>query len=186
MTKTASARPRDPQRAERILAAARELAREQGYDSLTHRSVAARAGVPLGSTTYYFTSIEDLLAQATEQEIDAYRSRAREILSAARGTPTERVIALVTGPELNDGGLVSVDLYFTALARPGLRVIAQRWNDATIEVLADVLPYPQALAVSCFLAGVTLRYTLVGPDAGFTPRFLEDGIRALLEGDEGP
>ncbi len=37
---------------------------EEGFSALTHRAVANRAGVPLASTTYYFSSVDDLAEQA--------------------------------------------------------------------------------------------------------------------------
>ena len=54
-------RRRDPEaRRREIVTAAAELIVEIGVDALTHRKVAARAGVPLGSTTQYFATLDDL------------------------------------------------------------------------------------------------------------------------------
>lgn len=41
-----------------------ELAGERGMAGVTHRAVAARAGVSLGSTSYFFSSLDELLAEA--------------------------------------------------------------------------------------------------------------------------
>jgi len=38
-----------------------EVIKNQGMRAVRHRAVAAEAGVPLGSTTYHFKSIEDLI-----------------------------------------------------------------------------------------------------------------------------
>ena len=51
----------DPRRRERILAAALDLIAEEGVAGVSHRKIAARAGVPLGSMTYHFTGIDELL-----------------------------------------------------------------------------------------------------------------------------
>lgn len=50
-------------RREAILRAALGVIGAHGADSVTHRAVAAEAGVPLSATTYYFASKEDLLEQ---------------------------------------------------------------------------------------------------------------------------
>ena len=54
----------DPDRRERIIAAALEVIGERGVHQTTHRIIAARAGVPLGSLTYYFEGLDDILQQA--------------------------------------------------------------------------------------------------------------------------
>src|SRR5262245_16062595 len=51
-------------RREAILDAALLLIAERGTEQLTHRSVAEQAGVPLGSTTYYFASRDELVREA--------------------------------------------------------------------------------------------------------------------------
>jgi DNA-binding transcriptional regulator YbjK len=47
-----------------ILEAAVRIIGQGGPDAITHRAVAARAGVPLGSVTYYFDSREELVREA--------------------------------------------------------------------------------------------------------------------------
>src|SRR6476620_7597038 len=47
-----------------LLEAAAELAAELGAGAVTHRAVAARAGVPLSTTSYFFSSIDELVTEA--------------------------------------------------------------------------------------------------------------------------
>ena len=47
-----------------ILGAALECIAKNGLHRLTHRSIAAQAGVPVSLTTYFFSSLDDLIAQA--------------------------------------------------------------------------------------------------------------------------
>ncbi len=47
-----------------LLDAAVELAGELGAAAVTHRAVAERAGLPPSTTTYFFESIDDLVAEA--------------------------------------------------------------------------------------------------------------------------
>jgi DNA-binding transcriptional regulator YbjK len=51
-------------RRDALLRAAAELAAEVGAGSVTHRAVAARAGVPLSTTSYFFSSIDELVTEA--------------------------------------------------------------------------------------------------------------------------
>jgi TetR/AcrR family transcriptional regulator, regulator of biofilm formation and stress response len=56
--------PKGAARREHILRATLALIGEHGTDSVTHRAVAERAGLPLSATTYWFESKEELLAEA--------------------------------------------------------------------------------------------------------------------------
>ena len=47
-----------------MLQAALDIMIEDGIRSVRNRAVAKRAGVSLGSTTYHFESIEDLIISA--------------------------------------------------------------------------------------------------------------------------
>src|SRR3954464_6409680 len=60
------AAPATAVRREQILEAALRIIGREGRQAVTHRAVAEEAGVPLGSTTYYFDSRDDLLQQALE------------------------------------------------------------------------------------------------------------------------
>jgi DNA-binding transcriptional regulator YbjK len=62
-TKTPPATSAEGRRRDILIAALYVIA-EGGTDAVTHRMVAARAEVPLGSLTYYFESREDLIREA--------------------------------------------------------------------------------------------------------------------------
>ena len=59
----------------RILAAASEVIVDSGVASLTHRSIAERAGVSLARVSYHFATIDNLLAAATEHYLDDFDRR---------------------------------------------------------------------------------------------------------------
>jgi DNA-binding transcriptional regulator YbjK len=56
--------PRGEARREAILRAALAVTAAHGTDGVTHRAVAAEAGVPLSATTYWFSSRDELLEEA--------------------------------------------------------------------------------------------------------------------------
>jgi DNA-binding transcriptional regulator YbjK len=75
-----------------ILDAALRLIASHGIDSVTHRRVAAEADVPLGSTTYYFESREQLLREAFRRYLERVRALQNRV---ARTKPKTTVTGLV-------------------------------------------------------------------------------------------
>src|SRR5512138_372519 len=71
--RSGSAKPPEDRRAA-ILDATLRLIATDGVDAVTHRRVAGAADVPLGSTTYYFESREQLLREAFRRYLDQIRS----------------------------------------------------------------------------------------------------------------
>ncbi len=64
-------------RRDELLAAAIELFAEGGSRAITHRAVAARAGLPSATTTYYFESIDELIREALGAHIEKWIARPR-------------------------------------------------------------------------------------------------------------
>jgi DNA-binding transcriptional regulator YbjK len=71
---------------EAILEAALSIAGAQGTAAVTHRSVAERAGVAVGSITYYFSSTAGLLEEALQLAGERERER---VGAAAPGDPAD-------------------------------------------------------------------------------------------------
>ena len=67
----------------RILDAALEMFRSQGFESTTMRGIAAEAGVSLGSAYYYFESKEDLVMAFYERAIGAMIPGMEEALAGS-------------------------------------------------------------------------------------------------------
>ncbi len=66
-------------RRQAIIDAAAAILLEGGPAAVTHRTVAARAGCSLSATTYYFTGIEELLAEAGAQSMKRWALRAERV-----------------------------------------------------------------------------------------------------------
>jgi AcrR family transcriptional regulator len=79
----------------RILDAALDLFRRQGFEQTTMRGIAAEAGVSLGSAYYYFESKEDLVMAFYERAIEAMTPRMEEALSR-KDSFQGRIAALMT------------------------------------------------------------------------------------------
>jgi DNA-binding transcriptional regulator YbjK len=116
-------RPRGLHRRGVIVAAAREVLIRDGLTGLSHRAVAAEAGVPLGSTTYYFSGRDDLARAALDDALA--RERDRRAWLARRPAPgpgdwvglADRLVALLLPPDVLAAG--------TAAA------FYQRWTEAS-------------------------------------------------------
>lgn len=151
-------RRRDPEaRRREIITAAAELIVEIGVDALTHRKVAARAGVPLGSTTQYFATLDDLrdaaigaLAAEIEARIDATR-RAVVI----EGVTPEGLARLVRRG-LEDARAVQADraVVTAAVHDPRVRQFARLWSDEIVGFIAPVHGVDRARAAAVFIDGV--------------------------------
>jgi DNA-binding transcriptional regulator YbjK len=84
LTAPSARRPRDPAgRRQTIIDAATRVIAEAGLAELTHRRVAEVAGVPVGSTTYYFKDLDELreaaLADAARCSIEGLDQWADEL-----------------------------------------------------------------------------------------------------------
>ena len=123
---------------------------QEGIDAISHRRVAEVANVPLGSTTYYFTSREDMLVQALEYfargEIDALEDTFGDV-TEDQWTP-EGAAGLVKrledffAPQVGDSRwrtLAQYTLFQEAARRPELRPVVHEWNVAWWELLAKLL-----------------------------------------------
>jgi DNA-binding transcriptional regulator YbjK len=84
---TAASTPKGERRRQALVGAAAALLVEGGFDAVRHRAVAERAELPLASTTYYFASLDELVAAAVEHYSRAELDRGRELLTAL---PDER------------------------------------------------------------------------------------------------
>lgn len=172
---------RDPEgRRRAIIAAAAEIITEPGT-ALTHRAVAARAGVSLGSTTQYFASLEDLRATALSalaDEIDAGIAGVAQELLPIESEP-ERCAELVH-ELLLDARQVRADmaLMTAAVADPGLRDLAVRWTERLADLLAQHVGRAQAEAIVLYLDGVWLHAAL--HDTPVTAAEMAATIRTLM------
>lgn len=151
---------RDPAgRRRAIIQAATEIIVTRGPAALTHRAVATHAGVALGSTTQYFSSIDELREEALGQlaeEIDASLASLKPHIAAITHDPSGAVSEILS--YLQDSRTVNADiaLLSSATTEPGLRALALRWTDRLIEMLAEHLGHDRAEAIAVYIDGATI------------------------------
>lgn len=133
-------KPNDPDRPERIARAAIAVVAKHGVERVTHRLVAAEAGVPLGSTTYHYATLDDLLAAAVriagqdstdrvrawDATLPADADLASELADQARYVLTED----------REQAVVDYALYVAAMHRPQMRAASLGWDKALEEIFS--------------------------------------------------
>ncbi|MEV8532955.1 TetR family transcriptional regulator [Streptomyces sp. NPDC051211] len=174
----AGARRYDPDRRERIIDAAMRVVAAKGIAGLSHRSVAAEADVPLGSTTYHFTTLDELLVAALRRANVGFAvTLAASPALADPSTDLASALARLLGELLAaDRGRAELEyeLYLAALRRPALRPVAAEWCEAMADVLSRHTDPATARALVAVMDGITLQVLLT--DAEYD----EPGTRDIL------
>ncbi|MER7015389.1 TetR family transcriptional regulator [Saccharopolyspora sp. NPDC000359] len=145
---TAASTPKGERRRQALVVAAAELLTEGGFEAVRHRAVAERAGLPLASTTYYFSSLDDLISAAVEhesrQELAAGRAQLDELADQPRSTDAviELLLDMLLGMESRDGGAEPVLLRYERLVgsprRPYLAPLMRELSAELHDLLAEI------------------------------------------------
>jgi DNA-binding transcriptional regulator YbjK len=148
VTTPGGARPRGAARREALLDAVLRIVAEVGADAVTHRRVAAEAGLPLASTTYYFDSKEHLLTAALERAAEQDMARLHALLTEApedASDPLALAVDSILDPvDDNDLScraslLATYSLMLEAARRPALLEVNRRWSEAYLDALSHLL-----------------------------------------------
>jgi AcrR family transcriptional regulator len=117
--------PASPAGARKIVDAAIEIIAENGVAEFTHRSVAARAGLSLGASTFFFATKTDIIIAAVNELLRRSHIRFHAVLD---GSPTVRT-ALAPGGRLHRDVLALLALYAPVARDPALRSVATVLRD---------------------------------------------------------
>jgi TetR/AcrR family transcriptional regulator, regulator of biofilm formation and stress response len=181
-------------RREQILEAALRVIGRAGIHAVTHRAVAEEAAVPLGSTTYYFDSRDDLIRQALEyvaaSEIERYGERAEELrdVKTAHALADRLIDELVAAAEDRIAYIAEYELWLEAGRRPELREAAQSWCDAeqrsvalAMEALGSGDPSTDASLVVAAIDGLGERVLAREDDPAEAANEFRPELRRLIE-----
>ncbi|GAA3346156.1 hypothetical protein GCM10020358_56070 [Amorphoplanes nipponensis] len=154
----------DPDRRDRIIDAAVDVIADHGVAGTTHRRIAAVADVPLGSLTYHFDGLVDLLAQAFRRHAERM-SRSYEAAFDGVTTRAELVDAvtdLIHGDADADprDWAVAYELYLAALRDPALRTVTESWMRTSRAVLQRFMDPTTARGVDALIEGLVMHRTL--------------------------
>jgi len=164
---------------ERILAAARDLFAELGYDRTTIRAVASAAGVDAALVMHYFGSKDLLFARAVEVPADELPA----------GTPGEVAEALLTslGRRLTGEPAASLAVLRSMLTNAEAADRYRAAGEPQLRQLSAAIPAPdadlRASLLSAIIHGVIAeRYLLrLTPLADASPEQIIDLLRPCIE-----
>jgi TetR/AcrR family transcriptional regulator, regulator of biofilm formation and stress response len=157
----------DPDRRLRIARIALDVVAKWGVEGLTHRRVALVARVPLGSITYHFSTLEDLLLAAVELATARNKEFWRnwsENLPAHPDLPNELtslVVEVFSNKERNRS-IVHVELYLAAMRRPALCAACVAWDQVLFEVLVQHTDASTARTLSLMLNALAIDSLVAG------------------------
>jgi DNA-binding transcriptional regulator YbjK len=159
-----AARRYDPERKTRIVDAAVDVIARYGVAGTTHRRIAAAADVPLGSLTYHFAGLGDLLALAFRRHAERM-SRSYEAHFDGVRTDEQFIDAvtnLIDGAAGADSGdwAVAYELYLAALRDPALRAVTESWMRTSRTVLERFVDPTTARGVDALIEGLVMHRTL--------------------------
>lgn len=155
-------RANDPQRRDKIVLATLEAVITHGIHAVTHRKIAQIAQVPLGSMTYYFSGIDELLMEAfsrfTETMSRQYQAFFDDV-SDARGA-CDAITDMIYSSQVTtpDNMELMYQLYAFASRKPALKTVMQNWMQRSQHTLEQWFEPVTARALDAFLEGMTLHF----------------------------
>jgi DNA-binding transcriptional regulator YbjK len=154
----------DPERRDRIITATLDLIAEDGVAGVSHRKVAARAGVPLGSMTYHFANMAELLRDAFGRFAVSVSDRFEKRLGdAANEAEAREAVADIVHLDVLDGPrdlVLTLELYTLAARQPVYRQINQDWMSASRRALEKHFDPRTARQLDALIEGLSIHRAL--------------------------
>ncbi|TDE91472.1 TetR family transcriptional regulator [Occultella glacieicola] len=158
------ARRYDPDRRQRIIAACLDVIAERGVAGTSHRRVAAAADVPLGSMTYHFAGMAELLQEAFGAFTGTVAATFERRMAPATDEESARaaVVALICDDLLGvDRELVLThELYTLAAREESYRELTNAWMRASRAALERHFDPATARILDALIEGLTIHRAL--------------------------
>jgi DNA-binding transcriptional regulator YbjK len=185
---------RDNERRVLLLETTLDVIGSEGVDAVTHRRIAELAGVPLGSTTYWFASRQEMLSEALEHfarlDMESTRQRLAAVLEAgaSRKRLVDEFVAYLL-PQFAEGRTHTAAQYALlqeAARDPALEPVVREWTQAWQRVLTEFItglgadrPELEARMFLAMLDGLSL-VQLAVPDEDFEHAVLRPALDTWL------
>lgn len=154
----------DPERRDRIVDACLDVIAQVGVAGTSHRRVAAAADVPLGSMTYHFSGMDQLLDEAFTRFARQVSDRFERRMAGVRDLDEARraIVDIVTLDTLRDQRelVLTQELYTLAAREPRFRAITNAWMARSRAALERHLDPTTARMVDALIEGLTLHRAL--------------------------
>ncbi len=158
------ARRTDPGRRDRIVDACLDVIADVGVAGVSHRRVAAAADVPLGSMTYHFDGMDDLLREAFTRFSRTVSERF--VRRMAEAADTDAAVRAVTAIVLEDVFgerrelVLTHELYTLAAREPTVRDITEDWMARSRRALEIHFDPTTARLLDALVEGLTIHRAL--------------------------
>lgn len=153
------------------------LARD-GVAGITHRAIAEEADVPLGSITYHFATLDDIVQLAFQTHVEKLAKRFEERLASceAEADLIDCITAAITDDlAANPNELaVTYELYGDTVRRADNKRITQAWMDRAQDALAQHFDRATAHLLDVVIEGLMVHLSVAQQPIS------KDAVRALL------
>ncbi|WP_149369405.1 TetR family transcriptional regulator [Mycolicibacterium sp. P9-64] len=153
------------------------LARD-GVAGITHRAIGEVADVPLGSITYHFATLDDIVSLAFQTHVDRLARRFEERLaSCSSGSDLIECIVLAITDDLAahpNELAVTYELYGDAVRRADNKRLTQQWMVRAEDALAQHFDRATARLVDVVIEGLMVHMSIAQQPIS------KDEVRALL------
>ncbi|MBK7821226.1 MAG: TetR family transcriptional regulator [Tessaracoccus sp.] len=158
------ARRTDPGRRDRIIDACLVVIADVGVAGASHRRIAEAADVPLGSMTYHFAGMDDLLREAFSRFADGVADRFARRMEAATGQESARdsVVDIILEDVFGDRRdlVLTHELYTLAAREAAFRDITTRWMARSRAALERHFDPETARLLDALIEGLTIHRAL--------------------------
>jgi len=154
----------DPERRDRIIDACLQVIGEVGVAGASTRRIAAAADVPLGSITYHFADVDELLRAAFERfarrvsdSFEEYMARATTVEEARQA-----VVDMITADPLVDPRelVLTHELYTLAARDPAYRELTHAWMARSRHAFERHFDPATARVLDALVEGLTIHAAL--------------------------
>jgi DNA-binding transcriptional regulator YbjK len=156
--------PNDPDRRERIVEGALTVIIEHGVHRTTHRKIAEAAAVPLGSVTYYFQTLDDVICAAFQRMVNTMSARYAAALDDAKDQEAacDAVADLICGESYaSERDLVGIyEMYSYANHNAEVRRLMADWVDLSHQSLARHFSAQACSAIDALIEGWPIHRSL--------------------------
>jgi DNA-binding transcriptional regulator YbjK len=161
---TTAQRRYDPGRRDRIINACLDVIARSGVAGTSHRKVAEAADVPLGSMTYHFMGMHDLLHEAFSRFAFTASQEFEERIAAAHDTETAKqaIADAITHNILSDHRelVLTHELYTLAARDPTYRDITHAWMAHSRRILEQYFDSTTARILDALVEGLSIHRAL--------------------------
>lgn len=157
-------RRHDPQRRDRIIDACLDVIAEHGVKGASHRQIAKAADVPLGSMTYHFAGMDELLREAFTRFMGFYTERFDTRMRTAT-SPQDAADAVVSMIERDVFAsqrelVITHELYTLAARDPAYRELTDTWMSRSRTSLERHFDPITARLLDAIIEGLTIHEAL--------------------------